>query len=172
MLGGAQVGYNWQTGNLVFGGELDISVSGMKKHLPTPFPGFVAESFSTDLDWVATGRLRAGYAVDHWLGYITGGAAYAHIVNRYNDPQDNNFAVFSGFKWGWTIGGGLEYAMAPNLTLRAEYLFVHLDNSNAVLGPSELPTIDRYEWENRFHIVRAAANYKFDWGKGPVATRY
>ena len=62
--------------------------------------------------------------------------------------------------------------MAPNLTLRAEYLFVHLDNSNAVLGPAELPTIDRYEWENRFHIVRAAANYKFDWGKGPVATRY
>jgi outer membrane immunogenic protein len=170
IIGGVQAGYNWQMGSLLLGVEADFSLSEMKRHLPNPFGGFAGESFSTKVDWFGTGRLRFGYAANTFLLYGTGGFAFGHIDNRYNDPIDTNIAKASDVRWGWTLGGGLEIALAPNWTARAEYLYVDLEKSSASLSATvNCAAICRFDWENRFHVARAALNYRFG---GPVVARY
>ena len=172
-LGGAQLGYNWQAGNVVYGVEIDFSFSGMRTSFPTPLfgPG-TGESFSSEIKWFGTGRARLGYAFDRVLPYVTGGFAFADIENRYNDSP--NFSVASGVEWGWTVGGGVELAIDPAWTIRGEYLYVRLQTAAANFpdGVGCSGTGCRFDWDNHFHIGRVALNYRFATGKAPVVTRY
>src|SRR5690348_8542618 len=68
---GATIGYNWQTGPLVFGLEGDIDWSGMKGSGTCG----VATACDVRSDYLSTIRGRLGYAIDRWMPYITGGAA-------------------------------------------------------------------------------------------------
>lgn len=166
-LGGVQAGYRWQVGSFVYGGELDFSFSGMQRRIPSPL--LANEFFETDIKWFGTGRASLGYALDRGLIYLTGGFAYADIENRYDDPLDTNFAVSKGVKWGWTVGAGLEYAFAPNWTVRAEYLYVDLRDTRGRFFDGD-PYV--FEFDNRFHVARVGLNYRFASGKGPVAASY
>ncbi len=67
IMGGAQVGYNWQIGQFVFGAEADLQGSGAEDT-------FAAYKFSNP--WFGTVRGRAGYAMNNVLAYATGGLAY------------------------------------------------------------------------------------------------
>jgi outer membrane immunogenic protein len=168
-LGGVQAGYRWQSGSIVYGGELDFSFSGMQRRLASPL--LANEFFETDIKWFGTGRVSVGYAVDRGLIYITGGFAYADVESRYDDPLDSNFAVASKVKWGGTAGAGVEYAFAPNWSLRAEYLYVDL---GTIRGTFFDPGPFHFDFDNRFHVARAALNYRFATGKSPapVVTKY
>ena len=78
--GGGQVGYNWQTGSLVFGLEADFDYLGNNHNsvgVPTgaSAPYFVAVNGNND-NFLGTVRGRFGYAVDRALFYVTGGLAY------------------------------------------------------------------------------------------------
>jgi outer membrane immunogenic protein len=162
-IGGAQAGYNWQAGNWVYGLEVDISLSGMKDTFLFRPPGPAV--LSTEIDWFGTGRLRFGYAAGSALFYATGGFAFAHVENSMGVSCCS--ARVSDVRWGWTAGGGAEFAFAPQWTVRAEYLFVDIQKSGiASVAP---PATGRFEWENRFHVARAALNYRFG---GPVVARY
>ena len=68
MIGGT-LGYNWQTGAIVYGIEGDYRLfdDQGQRHLRARPP-----ARSTN-DWLATARLRLGYAFDRWLPYLTGG---------------------------------------------------------------------------------------------------
>ena len=154
---GAQLGYNWQSGNLVYGLEADFSFSGIKRNafLPELIPGS-GETYSANIDWFGTVRGRLGWALDRVLPYVTGGFAYAQVENHYNDPLDGNFSTVKDVKVGWTVGGGLDYAIDPNWSIRAEYLFINLEKS-----AGDFPDGQRFDWDNEFHIVRAALNRRF-----------
>src|SRR4029453_1285096 len=69
-------------------------------------------------------RLRLGIAFDRVLLYATGGAAFAGIENVYTIglPVFLTESV-SRTRSGWTVGGGLEYAVANNWSVRAEYRY-------------------------------------------------
>ena len=67
VMGGVQVGYNWQVGQFVFGAEADLQGSGAEDT-------FAAWKFSNP--WFGTVRGRAGYAMNNVLAYATGGLAY------------------------------------------------------------------------------------------------
>ena len=165
-IGGAQLGYNGQTGSWVYGVELDFSFSGMRTSFHTPFFGATSDqSYSSEIKWFGTGRARLGYAFDRVLPYVTGGFAFADVDNRFNDPP--RVSVDSGVKWGWTAGGGVEVAIDRAWTIRGEYLYVQLPTvaANVPCGSTECP----FDWGNHFHVGRVALNYKFDWGKGPIA---
>jgi outer membrane immunogenic protein len=168
-IGGVQAGYNWQAGSLVFGVEFDFSFSGMRKNLPTPFNPAIhrGENFTADVNWFGTGRLRLGVPVDRALFYATGGLAYAEVENRFDDPNNGFFVAQEKVRWGWTAGGGIEYAFAPNWTMRGEYLFVDLKDTDPV-PVTGLP-IFRVKWEDHFHVARFGLNYRFG---GPIVARY
>ena len=110
-VGGLQLGYNYQTGNIVWGIEGDISAAGLSKSISD-------NSFTNDL--LASIRGRLGFAFDRVLVYGTGGAGYVH-----GKVFSSGLGTGSPTKYGeWkpVVGGGVEYAMTNNLLLRAEAL--------------------------------------------------
>jgi outer membrane immunogenic protein len=113
--GGAQAGYNWQTGQLVFGGEADIQLSAANDT-------FAPWKFSNP--WFGTVRGRAGYAVSTFLIYGTAGFAFGELqAETVGLASENHTNV------GWTAGVGIEAGFAANWSAKVEYLFVDLASS-------------------------------------------
>ena len=103
-MGGAHIGYNWQMNQIVFGAEADVDASNVTGK--TPAVGFPPGSFlSLKNDWRASLRLRAGYAIDTTLLYVTGGAAFAGVKSNLVVNVDPSWSHTLG---GWTIGAGVE----------------------------------------------------------------
>jgi outer membrane immunogenic protein len=159
IIGGVFAGYNWQAGQFVYGVEADITATGIDNTVDnTMFAPGSGETFSTNIDWFGTLRGRLGYAVDRFLPYVTGGLAFGDIESSYNDPLDGNFAVASEVVFGWTIGAGAEYALTDQWSLRAEYLYVDLEDSQGSFADGGT---FRYDFDNDLHVVRVGASYNF-----------
>jgi outer membrane immunogenic protein len=144
LLGGT-LGYNWQAGQTVLGIEGDWSWSGIDGSGAS-----AGGPISTELNWLATGRVRAGYAVDNYLFYVTGGAAWGKV-----EAANAGIGSGSDTRLGWTVGGGVETMLTPNWTAKLEYLYVDLGDKNTYTagGPVEVALTS--------HIVRLGLNYKF-----------
>jgi outer membrane immunogenic protein len=142
---GGTLGYNWQTGPWVFGLEGDLSWSGLDG----------STSCGTAIcsgrnHWLATTRGRIGYAMGAtgtFLPYVTGGAAFGDISHNVT-----GVGTVSDTKAGWTLGAGLETAIAGPLTAKIEYLHVDLGSSPSLVGTST---------NIEANIVRAGLNYRF-----------
>jgi outer membrane immunogenic protein len=115
----------------------------------------------TKNDWLATVRGRVGYAFDRFLVYGTAGAAFGDVrANFSTDPATDET------KTGWTVGAGVEVAVASNWTAKAEYLFVDLADGSctancAIQNPNGPPLIPNVAVKFNESIVRAGINYKF-----------
>src|SRR5262249_57534025 len=75
---------------------------------------------SVNVNFMATGQLRAGLAAGNLLGYVTGGLAFldAEFIDRLTDSSEDVST------WGAVVGGGFEWGYRPDLTFRAEALFL------------------------------------------------
>jgi outer membrane immunogenic protein len=149
-LAGVQAGYNWQAGPGVFGLETDMDWTNIRGASTTN----CAPGCETRNSWLGTTRGRVGYAVSNgFLPYLTGGVAYGNI--KAGVP---GFAGATGSKAGWTLGGGLEFALSGNWTAKAEYLYVDLGSIDC--GAScGTPAPDLVKF--KANIVRAGLNYRF-----------
>jgi outer membrane immunogenic protein len=137
-VGGAQAGYNWQTGHWVFGVEGDIEVSGADDT-------FAPWKFSNP--WFGTVRGRAGYAFNNILFYGTAGLAFGELTGQTFGLSESHTTA------GWTVGLGAEFGIAQNWTAKIEYLYVDLSESQfSITGVSN---------GDRFGMVRAGVNYHF-----------
>jgi outer membrane immunogenic protein len=162
IMGGAQIGYNFQTGNIVFGVEADISATSAKKTATRGSDATYDWSASrTGIDALGTARLRLGYAFDRSLFYATGGLAYGKVRNTHQSYQTTySWSERTGWQAGWTLGGGLEYALAPNWSLKVEGLYYDLGKQNHVSTDgfgSAFGLSDRTTGA----VVRAGLNYLF-----------
>lgn len=120
ILGGGQIGVNWQSGQFVYGAETDLQGSGADD----TFAGY---KFSNP--WFGTVRGRAGYAFNNVLLYGTLGLAYGSLRG------DLGGAVETHTMAGWTGGLGAEVGLTPNWSVKGEYLYVDLaDGSFAITG--------------------------------------
>ncbi|GLS19530.1 hypothetical protein GCM10007874_25470 [Labrys miyagiensis] len=170
-LGGLQAGYNWQTGNFVLGGEADIQIADIERTgRISGLNGNPAwfNTTSEKIDGFGTARLRAGYAFDRLLVYATGGLAYGHIkYSSYTQFEPHADVEYPGdaSKWkaGWTIGGGLEYAVTDHWTVRGEYLYYDLGKSSYRAEPlaAHPPFNIKHTVDAAGSIGRLAVNYKF-----------
>src|SRR6202140_4809040 len=111
---GGTAGLDWQLGHAVLGLEGDVDWSNLKG---TTTSAFCPAGCTTNNDWLATVRGRAGYAFDRFLPYVTGGLAVGDI--KANTP---GFTDATQTNAGWTAGGGVEFALTKNWTAKAEYL--------------------------------------------------
>jgi outer membrane immunogenic protein len=157
-IGGGQAGYNWQAGRYVFGVEVDVSGTGIENTAiasNTRFPGTTASqtvttTYTTEVDWMASFRGRLGYAFDRVLVYATGGAAVAHVDVTASTTVTHGPAVIipatpqtligsdSDTRWGWTVGGGLQWAVTDAWSIGAEYR--HTDfRRHAATGALQIP---------------------------------
>jgi outer membrane immunogenic protein len=146
---GGTAGVNWQTGHAVLGLEGDVDWSSLHGSTTTLCPA----GCNTNNDWLATVRGRAGYAFDRFLPYVTGGLAVGDI--RASTP---GFAGASQTNAGWTVGGGLEFALTNNWTAKAEYLHVDLGNLNCGFSCGVAPGNNV---SVRSDVVRGGLNYRF-----------
>jgi outer membrane immunogenic protein len=146
---GGTVGFNWQTGQVVLGIEGDADWSGMSGTTSTLCP----VGCTTRNDWLGTVRGRVGYAFDRFLPYVTGGLSAGDI--RATTP---GFAGATQTNLGWTIGAGMEVAIAGNWSAKAEYLHVDLGSFSCGLACG-LVTPDNVSF--RANLLRGGVNYKF-----------
>lgn len=148
--GGGQLGYNYQLpDNIVLGVEGDIRGGGPSNGttlgtLPAGFPNFVpGDHFRTSSDWNASIRGRVGYAWDRFLFYGTGGVAFANVNMTANYAGrtvggvtvPGSTASDSGLMIGPTVGGGVEYAVTPNISVSGEYRYSDYGNETLHVGP-------------------------------------
>jgi len=143
---GGTVGANFQADAWVFGVEADFDGS----WIDGKNTSVCVVQCETKNTWLATARLRVGYAADRVLFYATGGGAFGNIeVNTAPTFQSTS-------KGGWTAGGGVEWAFTDVLTARVEYLFVDLQNAS--FTPPGFGTVT-VKWDA--NLIRFGLDYKF-----------
>lgn len=173
VLGGGQIGYNWQSGKLVYGVETDLQASAIKGSttIPGPFAlvgvpitggtNYIAEE---KLKWLGTARGRLGVAWDRALVYATGGVAYGGVSTSSNliSPGVQYPASGSATKAGWTLGGGVEWAFAPKWSTKIEALYYDLGSVTI----STTSPLTGYSFGKTFNvrggIARVGLNYKLN----------
>ncbi len=152
---GGTAGYNWQAGQTVLGLEGDVDWSGLQGTSSSALcPGGTCSTSDT---WLSTVRGRLGYSFDHFLPYVTGGLAVGDIkAAAPASPGGSNTNA------GWTVGGGVEFALPGNWSAKAEYLHVDLGrfNCGAACGGAPDENVSMHD-----DVFRAGVNYHFGWGK-------
>ncbi|HEY2534430.1 MAG TPA: TonB-dependent receptor [Xanthobacteraceae bacterium] len=161
---GGTLGANYQAHSWVFGLEADgdwADASGFGTFTTTSTSSLCAGGCLTNNTWLTTVRGRVGYAFDRFLVYGTGGAAFGNVrANFSNDP------VSSATETGWTAGAGVEVALTPHWSAKAEYLFVDLGNGScttdcAIQNPNGPPLIPNVAVKFNESLVRVGIDYKF-----------
>ena len=159
-IGGGQFGYNFQSGNIVYGFEVDGSwLSGSAN--ATIAAGIPPYSVEQQINWLVTARARLGLAVGNAMVYATGGLAVGGVENSvFLAPAIAGLNTSeSETRFGWVIGGGAEGMIARNWTVGLEGLFVDLGKGDAIVP------LGGNVWQSRFSnqavIGRVKVNYKF-----------
>ena len=189
VLGGGQIGYNWQFNrNWLIGLEADIQGTGQKgtAALPTfvfvptatiaPLPTVTSTAtLAQKLPWFGTVRARLGVEpTDHWLLYVTGGLAYGEIKSTAAVTASSAFAggpvlatatVASSAnttRAGWTVGVGSEWMFAKQWSAKLEYLYMDFGTfNNAFLGTGPFYPAIATSSHVTDNVVRAGVNYHF-----------
>lgn len=173
VLGGIHFGYNWQSGNWLAGVEAELGYSGVSgSRIGSNFQGDVYGS--TRYGFTAFIGPRLGIVADRALFYVKGGLAVATIRNIAADLDNSNTEMdpsstsrVTRTRAGWAIGGGVEYAFAPNWSARLEYLYSNFGSftSSDISG-------GLYSHTNDVHAVKLGVSYLFRTGPSAVVARY
>jgi outer membrane immunogenic protein len=175
-LGGGEIGYNWQSGSVLFGVEADAFWSGISGNDVAAvnagsFP-LVGSTDATTLRWGATARVRGGVTVDRFLLFFTGGWAYGDFhhtdINTAALTPAAGTETFTATKSGLTAGGGIAYALTNNVLGKFEYRYYDFGS----LGrPSPTNGVTPYNVTATYSVVTLGLDFKFS-GPGPVVAKY
>ena len=197
VIGGGHIGYNFSTQSLLggaangiagipfvggFGGAggvigVEGDITGSNYRGAVIFPGAPGLRESTQQDVAGSVRGRVGIAVDRALFFATGGVAFAQFQSHYSAFGPGAGAGAGTLnvdtthqRIGWTVGGGVEYAITTNWSLRAEYRYSdfgsYVDNTAAAYG---------FNTRHKDIVQRATIgfSYKFETPMlAPVVARY
>jgi outer membrane immunogenic protein len=152
IVGGGQIGWNYQVNQWVLGFEGDIAATSIKDSASvtffTPGGGVGFAHGQASLDWISTLAGRFGWAFDRWLVYGKLGGAWAHA-------SADAFASMNGMTvsgWadktfsGWMLGVGTEYALRDNWSVKLEYNMLDFGN----------------DFGDKVHVVKGGVNYRFN----------
>ena len=157
VIGGGQVGFNWQTGPLVLGLEADIQGSGQKQTNSATVLG-VTVTQTDKITSFGTVRARVGFAADRWMFYGTAGWAYGAFQSDLTVTGLGTATLGKGRGSGWAAGAGVEAAVTNNITVKLEYL--HLDTGR-VFDTTSLPGVT-FTSRGQDEIVRLGVNFLFN----------
>ena len=150
-IGGGHLGYNYQISSFVLGIETDFNGTTIKGD-----DGSAGGTLDqTQVNWLGSTRGRVGYAWDRFLVFATGGWAYGELEHYSNGGAGQSF---TSTRSGWTVGGGLEYAIDNNWLVRVEYRYYDLGTYQN-LAPTN--GLFPYEVSNTLNTVTAGFSYKF-----------
>jgi outer membrane immunogenic protein len=167
IFGGGQVGYNFMaTPNWLLGIEADISGASLRTSINETLAGAtVNDTHKNDL--FGTARGRVGYAAGNWLFYGTGGYAWSNesatrtqVTGTINAAVPGTVETANATVNGWAAGGGIEWGLTPNVSVKAEYL--HYDFQKTRFS---FPLANR-RWEDNSSkdTVKIGVNWRLNWG--------
>jgi outer membrane immunogenic protein len=180
VFGGIHVGFNYQLmGPIVIGVQGEYNFAGITGNTSA----FPLNYLSTSIPEFGSADVRIGYAFDHLLLYAIGGFAYGDInntINFQNSPSVTGFPVnrfFSANRYGFDVGGGLEYNFYGNWTARAEYRYYDFGTRGFADAGFGTPTgitlaIPNHTSKETLQTGRIGLTYKFAWPSSPVVARY
>lgn len=182
--GGGQLGYNVQRNRFVGGVEADIQGASLNgsafseaafQSLGAPLPAVNAEAWTkSSLDWFGTVRGRLGYSLGSTLLYVTGGFAYGGVRDQLGTKLTfanaaaniSSAASRNATLTGGVAGGGVEVALSPSWSAKAEYQYIDLGSTTlAVDGAAQYSGSVHaggasLKIDHAYNTVRLGLNYK------------
>lgn len=154
---GVLAGYNYQMGQLVLGVEGDFGGGTAGKLRYTAITGDFITAHSR---WGGSIRGRLGFAADRALLYVTGGAAV--VSNETSIPFTGISIGGDGTRWGWTVGGGADYALTNNWFTGIEYRYSQFD-AKTLIYPIPILNLGLIGFKQELSSTRVSARvgYKF-----------
>ena len=194
-MGGAHIGYNFSTQSLPilgqfagglsslpfiggFGGAggvvgVEGDVDGTDYRSTAAFAGGFYNRVREEITGSVRGRV--GIAVDRALFYATGGVAFGQFHEQYGFTGNFGNALITDdltkTRIGYTVGGGIEYAITTQFSLRGEYRYTNYGRFTDVNSPftGAFNTVHKEDQ----HRVQVGFSYKFDTPvAAPVVARY
>jgi opacity protein-like surface antigen len=196
-LGGGQIGYNFQMDHLVAGLEADVSAADLDgTNTCFAFSGFfIGSNCHAHVNALGTLTARLGTTVGpsgRTLFYVKGGAAWENIAFNARLNADAGLPVWttnatsaSETKWGWTVGAGIEHALSPRWSVKAEYNYLDFGNSS-ITSPGSWVQIGPFlfaeatgktaSFSEEQHVLKVGVNYKLNgiagaWDSGPASLK-
>jgi outer membrane immunogenic protein len=182
VFGGIHVGFNYQfAGPIVAGVQLEYNFAGITGNTSAPPFNYL----NTAIRQFGSADARLGVAFDRLLIYAIGGFAYGDIDNQIQlrglGPGTTDF--FAVNRYGFDVGGGLEYNFYGNWTARAEYRYYDFGtlgfNSpgfgspvNGILNGALAFAIPNHTSRETMQTGRVGLTYKFAWPSAPVVAKY
>jgi outer membrane immunogenic protein len=155
-LGGLQGGYNFQNGSIVLGAEADYMFSSLKGTATCP-GGLV--TCTSDTKGLGSLRGRLGWAIaPPAMLYFTGGLAWGNTQWSATPTLGGPSANFTHTSAGYVLGGGAEFLLAKNWSLKAEYLHYNLGSIRTAPGEFIGNAVDL---KPRADTFKLGVNFKF-----------
>ncbi|MBK5956965.1 hypothetical protein CCR97_01860 [Rhodoplanes elegans] len=185
VIGGGTLGCNWQPVGSPFvlgiegeGGYLSMEGSAFD---PTRTAALPIVATSKVGDWYAMITGRLGYSWDRAMIYVKGGAAFLEVETGFSGTVLTGPGVVASGSFAgstkdtvatWTVGGGIEWAMDMNWSIKAEYMYIGLDESQTLCGSGVvLATTTCFSNDiEGIHTAKVGLNYRF--GGAPLVARY
>jgi outer membrane immunogenic protein len=178
LVGGVQIGCDYQAGAWVFGvqGMFDWSDLEADSHrvVGALGPNVIDQ---TRISSLATLTGRIGYAVrPATLLYVKGGAAWVRA--KHDEcclPIIPPVTVDDGFahvtRSGWAVGVGLEHMFRPNWSVFVEYDYIGLGERAVTFAPTG-PTTGPFVYDIRQNVQMVLVGINVRLGPAAVVARY
>lgn len=182
VIGGGEIGYNFDLGSVVLGVEADIAASGIKGETSLagtasgPLAGAASAGIVSSLNYLGTVRVRAGLPIadGRFMPYVTGGFAYGQVKTEASGEISGTLGstpvdlaggvVFKDDRTGWTPGAGADYAITDNIAFRAEYLYVDLGSTTLIdetYNALGIPIDVNLQMKTTANVMRVGLTYRF-----------
>lgn len=162
LIGGAQLGVNYQFRSWVIGPEASFTSSAITDSRLT---SDTSQYLTTNPQWIGAVTGHIGYAADTLLFYAKGGGAWMHVVYTENPSNPLNLTpppasqTISDNRTGFTAGVGLEYGMTENLSAKLEYDFY--DFGTRDYAAFSTATTVPVSINSQIHTLTVGLNYRF-----------
>jgi outer membrane immunogenic protein len=168
VIGGFHAGYNIQVNQWLVGVEGSVDGTSASRSQFIGVPPLFGGSTKAYTNVQGSIRARLGVAWDRWLAYVTGGVAFAGVTNTYDTVAfGGSVDSISKTQTGWTVGGGLAYALTNNWSVGVEYRYSdfghYADHSGTAFFPAS--TLNHHLTQSQ---VQGRLTYKFDTAPPPA----
>lgn len=154
---GGQLGYNYQVSTWVLGIDADLDWADLTGRHVNPF----GNTLSTKATALGTVTGRIGYAMGQSLLFAKGGLAWGTFKYDNFVAGGTLNGSNSSTRTGYTVGGGFEYGLAANWSVKVEYDFMDFGRKrlafNSGVGGAFVQDIT-----DSIHVVKAGVNYRFN----------
>lgn len=155
LTGGFEIGVRRQISHFVYGTEISLGVFDLSKRadIDENSENKLNAPYKVSGNLYADWTVMSGLAYDRWLVYAKGGLALYNTNAKLSLSPDTYKSDDTLF--GWTVGGGVEYALSDKWSLKSEYKYYDFDDFNLTT-----PDVDVNN-DIKVHSFMVGVNYKF-----------